>query len=261
MKLYFFDTETTGLEDNARVIQFAGKRNDSDEFYCETFKPEIKINIGAMATHHITEKMVENKGKFSDRIDYLNSIFQNYVAVAHNAPFDIRIIEFEGVNKIKFFIDTKKVAQHLLQWSDNPPEQYKLQYLRYFFDIEIEATAHDAKGDVIVLEKLFYVLFDIMKKKYTKEMGVFSENEEKKIIAKMINISKNPLILRYMPFGKHKGVEFKDLPKSYISWLTKTIKKSIKNSKKPKDEQDDMMDFSEDFIYTIENLIKEKIKV
>ena len=39
-----------------------------------------------------------------------------------------------------------------------------MQYLRYFLDIEIEATAHDAMGDVLVLEKLFErLLAKIMK--------------------------------------------------------------------------------------------------
>ena len=42
-------------------------------------------------------------------------------------------------------------------------EKYNLQYLRYLLELEVEAIAHDALGDVLVLEQLFERLFNKIK--------------------------------------------------------------------------------------------------
>src|SRR3989338_10471414 len=100
--------------------------------------------------------MVTDKPAFSESEDMekIKALFEdeNYVVVAHNAPFDLMIIKKEGITPANF-ICTLRVARHLDK--ENKIEQYKLQYLRYYLDIEIDATAHDALGDVLVLEKLF----------------------------------------------------------------------------------------------------------
>lgn len=47
--------------------------------------------------------------------------------------------------------------------------KYNLQYLRYYLGLEIEATAHDALGDILVLEGLF-----------SRLTAKFQENDELK---------------------------------------------------------------------------------
>jgi DNA polymerase III epsilon subunit-like protein len=50
-------------------------------------------------------------------------------------------------------------------------EQHKLQYLRYYFGIEFaeKPQTHDALGDVLVLEKVFYKLHELLKRQRTTE--------------------------------------------------------------------------------------------
>jgi exodeoxyribonuclease X len=88
--------------------------------------------------------------------------------------------------------------------------KYNLQYLRYFLGIKIEATAHDALGDILVLEKLFERLFV----KMSKSIGPAAVEN------RMMDISSKPVLLARMYFGKHKGDRFMDIPVDYLKWLS-----------------------------------------
>lgn len=101
-----------------------------------------------------------------------------------------------------------KLARHLDPNGVIP--KYNLQYLRYFLGIQIEATAHDALGDILVLEKLFERLHARMSK----------DIDTDSIEDKMIEISSNPVLLSRMYFGKHKGQLFRDIPVDYLQWLS-----------------------------------------
>ncbi len=212
-KLIFFDTETTGNEQKDFLCQIAYK--SGDEKFVGLYKPEIKIPPEASAVHHITNKMVADKPSFSESEDKekIKSIFEDEdsVVVAHNAPFDLMIIKKEGIEPANF-ICTLRVARFLDK--EEKIAQYKLQYLRYYLDIEIDATAHDALGDVMVLEKLF----ERLKNKIMSEDKV-SESEA---IEKMIEISGHPSLLRSFNFGKHIGKKIEDVLKTnrdYLEWL------------------------------------------
>jgi exodeoxyribonuclease X len=76
----------------------------------------------------------------------------------------------------------------------------------------IDATAHVALGDILVLEGLFSRL-------NTK----FRENDQlEDPVQEMNNISNNPVLLPRMPFGKHKGMLFSGVPADYLQWLSTT---------------------------------------
>jgi DNA polymerase III epsilon subunit-like protein len=84
-------------------------------------------------------------------------------------------------------------------------------------EIEIEAQAHDALGDVLVLEKLFERLL-----KKLMEENNFSEQQA---IAEMINISSHPTILKTINFGKYNGQEIKDI--ANIDTQTEDLKMNV----------------------------------
>ena len=222
-KLIFFDTETTGNEQKDFLIQIAykvaasakGSSEPKDESFVGLYKPEIKIPPEASAVHHITNKMVAEKPSFSESEDRekIKALFEDEssVVVAHNAPFDLMIIKKEGIEPTNF-ICTLRVARFLDK--ENKIEQYKLQYLRYYLDIEIDATAHDALGDVLVLEKLF----ERLKKKMIEQDNL----NEDGAIKKMIEISSHPSLLRTFNFGKHVGKKIEEVLKTnrdYLEWL------------------------------------------
>jgi len=234
-KLIFFDTETTGNEQKDSLCQIAYK--SGDESFTGLYKPPLKIPPEASAVHHITNKMVADKPSFAESGDLskIKKLFEDkdIVVVAHNAPFDLMIVEKEGIKPQKF-ICTLRVARHLDP--EGKIERYNLQYLRYLLEIEIDATAHDALCDVLVLEKLFERL---------KNKLIQSENvSEDEAINKMIEISSHPSLLRSFNFGKHTGKKIEEVAKvdrGYLEWLL---------AQKLESDQID-----EDWIYTLKHYL------
>lgn len=214
----FLDTETTGTENDDRLCQLAYKTEDGN-VENGLFNPGKPISIDAMSVNHITNEMVKDKPKFRKSairrklIELLED--ENNILVAHNAGFDVRMLQCESVNPKKI-ICTLKLAHSLDEDAVIP--RYNLQYLRYYFKLNIVATAHDALGDILVLEGLF-------KRMYTKAKKIYGDDA----IDKMIEISKNPLLLKRMPFGKHKGKKFEDIPVDYLQWLSESdIEKDLR---------------------------------
>ena len=206
MAILFFDTETTSAE-NPRLIQLAYKKPGVEgEKYM--FKPPVKIEFAAMAVHHITQEMVNDKllfGTHPDRKD-IEDIFSKHTVVAHNARFDIGVMHNEGI-EIEDYIDTLRCAQHLLD-----SEAYNLQYLRYSLGLRFdqEINAHDAMSDVIVLEALYNHLHF----KARAIEPIYTEDY-------LRELSKTPVLMKTIPFGKHKGVPFSQIPRDYLDWLSR----------------------------------------
>ena len=209
--LLFLDTETTGIE-NGRLIQLAYKKRGDAAVFVENYKPPVPIEIEAMATHHITERMVAGKTSFVGSKDHekLSELLKDSVLVAHNAAFDMGMLKKEGI-EIGNYICTWKVAQTMYDYP-----QYKMQYLRYLWGIDDipEAHAHSAAGDVMVLEKVF----DHMAEEYAREHKL----SEEETIKAFVEISSKPLLLRRATFGKYAGKTFeeiKTLDPSYLRWM------------------------------------------
>ena len=234
-KLIFFDTETTGNTEKDFLVQIAYKNNN--ESFAGLYKPKIKIPPEASAIHHITNKMVADKPTFKESTDQpiIKKLFEDNdsIVVAHNASFDLLMIKKEDIEPKKF-ICTLRLARHLDP--EEKIEKYNLQYLRYLLDLEVEATAHDAMGDVLVLEKLF----ERLKGKMMKEESL-SENEA---IEKMMEISSRPSLLLSFNFGKHSGKKIEDVLKidrGYLEWLLA--------------QKQDSDQIDEDWIYTLKHYL------
>lgn len=210
--LVFLDTETTGIGADGRLCQvaysFAGQEVEL------LFKPPIPIEIEAMSVSHITNKMVAGKEIFFDsqmKKDLEEIFSADNILVAHNASFDVEILKRDGI-EVKKNIDTFKIAQHLDADAEVP--KYNLQYLRYYYGLEVEnAIAHNALGDVRVLEKLFNYFFQKM---------LADLNEEEKVLQEMLEISARPILIKKFNFGKYNGELVSEVAKKdsgYLSWL------------------------------------------
>ena len=239
--LLFLDTETTGNQDEDRLTQVAYTVRGSHEFVDELFKPPLPIKVEAMEVTHITNRMVEDKEPFQNSTTFfaLKKLFddQTTVLVAHNAPFDVGMLEKEGLYP-PLVIDTLRVARALD--TEAKLTAFRLQYLRYLLDLDADITeqiqAHDAKGDVIVLEKLFDRLLKKM---------IDQEGSEETALEKMIQISQEPVLIRRFSFGKYNGALLEDVVKKdrgYLEWLLRQKRES----------EDDEVDW----IHTLEHFLQ-----
>lgn len=237
-KIVFFDTETTGIGEEDYLCQIAYKTPGESTGFVGLYKPPVPIPPGASAVHHITNEMVKDKPSFKESPDYnvIKKLFENpkTILVAHNMPFDQAMIKKEGVIPAST-ICTLRVARFLDK--EGKLEKHNLQFLRYALGIEIEATAHDAMGDVMVMEQLYSRLL----KKIMSEENV-SESEA---TDKMIEISSHPSLFRTISFGKHAGKKIEDIlatDRSYLEWLLATKEKGGQ--------------LEEDWIYTLRHYLE-----
>lgn len=238
MKIYFFDTETTGNTPDDRIVQLAIKeRGNATPLINELFKAPMPIPFEASAVHHISNRMVADKPLFKESPRYaeIKELFESpdTIVVAHNSAFDVAMLTAEDIHPTNI-ICTYKTVRHID--TDTTFTNYKLQYLRYALDMELDVGAHDAFADVLVLEKVFEYLLKKMVD------GGMSEAEA---LAEMQRITKEPAFMREFTFGKHKGMRIEEVAKidlGYLSWL---LSEKLKN---PIGE--------EDWIYTLKQYLK-----
>ncbi len=224
-----FDTETTGNQEEDKIIQFGAMVVHQDgqiEAYDELCSSDIDIKLEAMEVHNITPDLLEGKAKavdtsFYKRLEELNSN-ENYL-IAHNLPFDLGMIKKEGFQNAYQLIDTLRCAQHL--FSELP--YHRLQYLRYALELykteqkeaqkhNITIKAHDAIGDVLVM-KLFLTK---LVKRCREEFP--SDNP----MEKLVQLSQTPVFIKTFKFGKYKGRDVQEVAKedpSYLSWMKKSM--------------------------------------
>lgn len=210
-RLIFLDTETTGnnlLSDRLIQISFSHKGKLISEF----FKPSLPISVKAQSINHITNKMIEGKLAFagSSLKTRLQELLKENIIVAHSAQFDLTMLAHESLTAPRF-ICTLKVARYLD--NENKIPEYKLQFLRYYFDLEIEGKAHTADGDVLVLEAVFKKLYEIM---------FDIEKDHETVINKMIEISGKPSLFKIFPYKKYRGERIEAIVKkdrSYLEWM------------------------------------------
>ncbi len=224
-----FDTETTGNQEQDRIIQVGAMivhSKDNIEIFDELCSAPVPINIEAMEIHNITPDVIENQPSyaettFSKKVLELN-IKDNYL-IAHNISFDLGMIEKEGFKNNYTLIDTVRCAKHLLP--DSP--YHRLQYLRYSLELykteQAEASklgitikAHDAIGDVLVMKLLLSKLVLLTQEKFP---GI---NPMKK----MAELTQIPVKMKIFKFGKYKGREKEEISKEdmgYIKWMRKNL--------------------------------------
>ncbi len=231
-RFIFIDTETTGNGPDDVLCQIAYKYDDA--VFEALYNPGKKIPPEASAVTHITNKMVADKPVFKESAEYtsVKKLLEDEdsIFIAHNARFDVGMFEKERIVP-KNVICTLRLARHLDKEDKIP--RYNLQYLRYYLEIEIEAQAHDALGDVLVLEQLFPRLKDALK----KELGT---DDEDQLLNQMLEISSRPSLMSMFTFGKHTGKKVSEVAKidsGYLDWLLK---------QKMQNEADE-----EDWIYTL----------
>lgn len=207
MKVIFFDTETTGIKDDDRIVQFAWKERGLNESHKELFKPPVLLTPDASSVNHITNEMVAGKAPFlsspmhKQMLDFCAD--PEVAFCAHNAAFDLKMLAKEGVHPERV-ICTMKLAHKFDK--EGKLEKHNLQYLRYFYDVKVEAKAHDALGDVLVMEKVFEVF------------------ASKISIEEMLKISSRPILLKKWPrFGKYKEMPFAMIPQDYLVWAKENM--------------------------------------
>jgi len=240
--LVFFDTETTGVDEEAEVICMAALGIGKENFLVkEYYSPRGKLNPEAMKVNFITYEMLDGKpyapdGKGKKIFDRLNN--QETVLIAHNIKFDIRLMEQSRIigpkdeRKYKF-IDTMICAKELLQNSTSfsltglcfEHSIYKNakklgMKMKNLYGLDMSNMSfHDALSDTFMLSLLFDRLF----LEAGGDLNKLIEITEKGLRPADKNNTK-------LPFGKHKGKTVNEIIKlpnkegeNYIRWCLENM--------------------------------------
>lgn len=223
------DTETTGLDVKDRICAL-GLVLDGAIHY-ELIRPGKKIPPEASAIHHITNEMVEDAPVFAESQSYeliqsLNNA--EHTLVSHNAPFDLAMLQKEGIAWQGQVIDTLKCSKALMDDLDG----YSLQFLRYelrlyrneadvFKEYGMDIVPHHPVSDALHAKMIYEYLLDL--------------SDEEALIA----MSKSHVLLTRLPFGKYakrriEEIALKDA--AYLKWMLESL-----------------MDMDEDLRYSIEH--------
>lgn len=216
------DTETTSLiHKEAEIIQYASADvlTILSEIAEETYnipnsfhKPEKTIPPEISAITSITNRMVEGHEPFADAQPRIQKEFDKFkYFVAHNAFYDRGVLTANGMKLPKAFC-TMRMARKLYANSEKITA-HNLSYLRYALDLPIPDTlpAHLADADVMVTGVLFFTLLE-------KAIADGFINVDNDIGEQLEEWLEKPIIVTIMPFGKHKGKKFVDVPISYWQW-------------------------------------------
>lgn len=200
------DCESTGLDPiHDKVIEVGAIRFTLDQvlgMYESLIDPQCEIPAESMAIHHITPEMLQGKPKEHEVIQDVMQFIGRATLIGHGISFDLQLLD-EAARRsghsssliTRPAMDTLRLARLYGQSPKN-----SLEALRHHFAIPPE-TAHRAMDDAIVNMKVFKALV----KQFRTTEQVFKALEQ-------------PILMRAMPLGKHKGRPFKEVPISYLRW-------------------------------------------
>lgn len=210
MLLRVIDIETTGFEPPAEIVELGrvdvASEGDSwriDRPMARFYRPLNGIPPETMAVHHITEDDFDADTPVCSQELLRKAVWGGErpdILVAHNCAFEQTFITETATDALPW-ICTYKVALHV--WPDAP--KHSNQVLRYWRDLKLDAEMamppHRAGPDAWVTAHL---LTELLKVSTTEQM---------------IEWTKQPKKLPTIPFGKHRGSSWQDLPIDYLQWM------------------------------------------
>lgn len=150
------DTETTGVEDGSRILELAAVAlDDNDQVvaeFCELVDPGMPLPPD-VTVNGITADMLADAPSTKDVLDRFENWASDVKAeaiIAHYAPFDLGMLNWEGdrvnVTTVEglIFIDTCAMAKAIKATKKNG-----LDALVEHYGIQRQGTAHRAMSDVL----------------------------------------------------------------------------------------------------------------
>jgi DNA polymerase-3 subunit epsilon len=162
----YIDTETTGLDRSAEIIEIAIVDHDGSILFDELVKPLRPIPSSATAIHHITNEMVANAKSWAVLWPTIRSILFGRVIGFYNEEYDMRMIQQTHQNfglawkeNFQTFCVMKLYAQFVGQW-DPRRRSYKYHRLE---DAGRESriplpNSHRAADDTLLTRALLHYI-------------------------------------------------------------------------------------------------------
>ncbi len=153
------DTETSSLGMSAEIVEVSAVKFEDFrpvsvfETLC---RPYRRISLEATAVNGISNEMVKDAPRFAEIIPALDDFTDGFSLVAHNAPFDLRVLAKEGFPTAgRRVFDTLPLARGLLRDKDGKKlPSYKLAEACKYCAI-LFSGAHRSTADAFAAGLLF----------------------------------------------------------------------------------------------------------
>jgi exodeoxyribonuclease X len=200
------DTETTGDDETAQVIEFAAAyvnlgEMSIDAYTAERFKPTVDMNVVARAVHHITDADLADRPLVTEARP--KDLVDGAMWAAHNIKFDARLLKqtwpaWESGPQICTF----RCARHI--WPLAP--KHSNQVLRYWLGLDVHPSAlalppHSALHDALVTGSL-----------------LIRELHERNFL-ELIELTQTPILLPVCPMGDFKGKPWNEVTMGMLQWI------------------------------------------
>lgn len=223
--LVFLDFETTGLEESDKICSAGIIASENGNVFCEyeLINEGKKIPPKASSIHHITNEDIKDKPAFKESRTW--HILQKYnnedaTLIAHNAPFELKMLQSHNFFWNGNVIDTLRTTRHLIPECDF----FSLQFLRYELKLYKEeqkertkcmhdehknrCSAHNALCDALCVKLLYEYLLEI------------------KSHLELVELTSKSVIVQKLDFGKYKGRYIEEISmcdRGYLEWMLQNI--------------------------------------
>ena len=211
-KFIVLDTETTGAERADKVCEIGWIVVDQDFNILEErqslIDPQRMISPSASGIHGLTNDdvadspTIEEYFSIDDPACYGHRVEEPVVIIGHRISFDVRYVA-------PYFNIVQEVCT--LRWARKlypDASDHKLSTLMFALGLPRPENAHRVMSDI-------YSAYHLAKHICERTGASLRE---------LTAASAEPMLVQIMPFGKHKGEAFKDVPRSYLQWMRGTMK-------------------------------------
>lgn len=213
VRFFVADTETTGVDETAKACEIGWVEIDEDFNILEKVEsiidPQCLIPPGASAVHGLTNAdcesypTIEEFFSEKDPTCYGHKIEDPVVLIGHRISFDVRFLSPYFTNIQQEFC-TLRWLRKIYPEMDN----HQLSTAIFALNLPRSEGAHRVMADVMTAYHLAQHLCE------RTGMG----------LRQIAQASAEPMLMRKMPFGKHKDSLFSDVPPSYLKWMLREMK-------------------------------------
>ncbi|MBN1265984.1 MAG: 3'-5' exonuclease [Anaerolineales bacterium] len=159
----FLDTETTGIDNNAEIVEIAIVDTLGSSVFNSLVKPVNPIPADAIRIHGITNQEVQNAPSWQDILPEVENILKGRLIGMYNAEYDLRLMEQSSrIHRTPWnrvpdsFCVMKLFAQYAGEWNEYRQSFRWLSLEKAAVRCEIPLpTLHRAQADAALTRSVF----------------------------------------------------------------------------------------------------------
>jgi DNA polymerase-3 subunit epsilon len=186
-----FDTETTGLDPRGGdeiiaigAVRIVNNRLLRDDRFEQLVNPKRPLRWESVQIHGIRDEMLADQPTIEAVLPQFHKYAENTIMVAHNAAFDMRMLQIKeattGIRFINPVLDTMLLSAVVHPAQDN----HNLMTIAQRLGIDVTGR-HTAIGDALATAKMFLKLLPLLAKKDILTLQAARQAAEKTYYARL----------------------------------------------------------------------------